>query len=356
MARDDKTEKATPKRRGDARKRGQVAKSTDLNGAVILLVGLFALSALAPAVVSGAADAMRSIFAQISHPAPVTSGAGMHMLVQIVLRTMLIAVAPIAGACVCVAVLVNLAQVGWKPSLKAMQPNFKRLNPASGFRNLFGPRMFFEGAKSLVKVAIVALVAAMALVPQLTSLGASVGTPPAVLGHLMSSSVMGLAERIAIAYVLIGLVDLVYQRRRHGKMLRMTKQEIKDEFKQTDLPPEVKGALRRRQLAAARARMMAAVPTADVVVTNPTHFAVALRYDGTQPAPVVVAKGQDLVALQIRRIAEEHKVPIVPDAPLARSLYTSVELGQMIPIELYAAVAQVLAFVYRMAGRRKAMA
>jgi flagellar biosynthesis protein FlhB len=356
MARDDKTEKATPKRKGEARKRGQVAKSTDLNGAVILLVGLFALSILAPTVVGGAADAMRSIFGQISRPAPVTSASGLHTLLQIVIRTMLITVAPIAGACVCVAVLVNLAQVGFKPSFKALQPNFKRLNPASGFRNLFGPRMLVEGAKSLVKVAIVGLVAASALVPQLVSLGASVGTPPAALGHLMSATVGGVAERIAIAYVLIALLDVVYQRKRHAKQLRMTKQEVKDEFKQADLPPEVKGALRRRQLAAARARMMAAVPTADVIVTNPTHFAVALSYDGTQPAPVVVAKGQDLVALQIKRIAEEHRVPVVPDPPLARSLYKSVELGQMIPVEMYAAVAQVLAFVYRMAGRRKAAA
>src|SRR6201999_2683666 len=128
----------------------------------------------------------------------------------------------------------------------------------------------------------------------------------------------------------------------------------KDEFKQTQLPPEVKSALRRRQMQAARARMMAAVPQADVVVTNPTHYAVALAYDGSKPAPIVVAKGKDLVALQIRRIATENNTPIVPAPPLARSLHASVELGQMIPAELYAAVAQVLAFVYRMAGRRRA--
>jgi len=128
---------------------------------------------------------------------------------------------------------------------------------------------------------------------------------------------------------------------------------VKDEHKQQSLPPEVKAALRRRQIQAARARMMAAVPQADVVVTNPTHFAVALRYDGMLPAPVVVAKGQDLVAAQIRRIAEENDVPVVPDPPLARELHRVVEIGQMIPAEMYAAVAQVLAFVYRLAGRRK---
>ena len=176
------------------------------------------------------------------------------------------------------------------------------------------------------------------------------------LGSMIGSGVDGDGRARAIAYLLIGIVDCVYQRRRLAKQLKMSKQEVKDEAKQTELPPEVRSAIRRRQIQAARARMMAAVPQADVVVTNPTHFAVALSYDGNQPAPIVVAKGQDLVAAQIRRIAEENDVPIVPDPPLARSLHASVEIGQMIPAELYAAVAQVLAFVYRMAGRRRAAA
>src|SRR5439155_27357440 len=138
------------------------------------------------------------------------------------------------------------------------------------------------------------------------------------------------------------------------KSMRMTKQEVKDEAKQQQLPAEVKSAQRRRQLQAARARMMAAVPTADVVVTNPTHFAVALAYDGVRPAPEVVAKGQDLVALEIRRIAEENDVPVIEDPPLARALHADVHVGQIIPEALYQAVAQLLAFVYRVAGRRAA--
>jgi flagellar biosynthetic protein FlhB len=219
---------------------------------------------------------------------------------------------------------------------------------------VFGPRIAFEGAKAVSKVAAVGAVVAIALVPDLTKLGASVDTPPMALGQMISSSALGIAQRAAIAYLLIGVIDLIWQKRRMAKSLKMTKQEVREEHKQHMLPPEVRAALRRRQLQAARARMMAAVPQADVVVTNPTHFAVALSYDGNHPAPVVVAKGQDLVAKQIRRIAEENNVPIVPDPPLARSLHKSVEIGQMIPAELYAAVAQVLAFVYRMAGRRKA--
>ena len=197
----------------------------------------------------------------------------------------------------------------------------------------------------------------MALLPQLTNLGASVDTPPAALGMLINSSIMGIAERAAIAYLLIGIIDFIYQKRPPHQVAQDDQAGGQGgAHGSTQLPPEVRSAMRRRQIQAARARMMAAIPQADVVVTNPTHFAVALSYDGSHPAPVVVAKGQDLVAKQIRRIAEENNVPIVPDPPLARSLHKSVEIGQMIPAELFAAVAQVLAFVYRMAGRRKAAA
>ena len=149
------------------------------------------------------------------------------------------------------------------------------------------------------------------------------------------------------------MIDYAWKRHRHEQQLKMTKQEVKDENRQYGVSAEVKAALRRRQMQAARVRMMAAVPEADVVVTNPTHFAVALTYDGTRTAPEVVAKGKDLIALQIRRVAEENDVPVITDPPLARALHASVEIGQIIPEELYAAVARVLAFVYRLAGRNR---
>ena len=356
MAKDDKTEKATPKRKGEARKKGQVAKSNDFNGALVVLAGLFAISATGPALVSGVGSSMRDTFSRISTSSDVISGPGLKGLLNSGLHTMLTTIAPIAGTCMVVGVLANVAQVGFKPSFTALKPDIKRVNPAAGAKNLFGTRAIFELGKSLAKVAVVGTVAAIALVPEITHFGASVGTPPAALGSLMSSSALSVCQRAAFAYLLIGLVDMIYQRRRHTKMLKMSKQEVKDEAKQHSLPPEVRAALRRRQLQAARARMMAAVPQADVVVTNPTHYAVALSYDGTHLAPVLVAKGKGYVALQIRRIAEEHGIAIVPDPPLARSLHASVEIDQMIPEDFYAAVAQVLAFVYRTASRRRAVA
>ncbi len=169
----------------------------------------------------------------------------------------------------------------------------------------------------------------------------------------MEVGVKGIVYRAVGAYLLIGVGDYFWQRHRFEESLKMTKQEVKDETRQRDLPPEVKRMIRRRQFQQARARMMAAVPRADVVVTNPTHYAIALEYSGDNPAPLVIAKGKDHVALHIRRIAEEHGIPIVPDPPLARELYRTVELDQMIPADLYAAVAHVLAYVYRMAARKR---
>ena len=253
-------------------------------------------------------------------------------------------------------VLANVGQVGFRPSLESLKPDFKRINPGPGFKNVFGPRIGVETAKALAKVSVVGAVAAMTLVPMLKHLDAGVGTTPSALGGLLGSSARSIVERVVAAYSLIAILDFIWQRRRHAKALKMTKQEVKEEGRQTQLPPEVRAALRRRQVQAARARMMAAVPNADVIITNPTHYAVALVYDGSKPAPVVVAKGKNLVAAQIRRIAGENNVPIVPDPPLARSLHAGVEIDQMIPAELYAAVAQVLAFVYKMAGRRKVAA
>jgi flagellar biosynthesis protein FlhB len=350
---DDRTERATPKRRQQARERGQVGRSMDLNSAGVLIAGLVAVLITGPKVVDAAGSAMTDIFAQIARPHNVVSGAGLHGLVMLTEKTLLTAIAPIAGLCLVAGIALNLLQVGFRFTPQALKPRFGAINPISGFKNLFSSRTTFNLAKDLVKLAVVGGLVAMTLVPDITHMGAAVGTTPFGLGALMKSGTKAIAIRGAIAYFLIGLADYAWQRYRFEKSIKMTKQEVKDENKQKDLPPEVKRALRRRQFQAARARMMAAVPRADVVVTNPTHYAIALEYDGEHPAPIVIAKGKDHVAAQIRRLAEEHNVPLVPDPPLARELYRTVEVDQMIPADLYAAVAQVLAFVYRMAARKR---
>ncbi|MDX6562293.1 MAG: flagellar biosynthesis protein FlhB, partial [Gaiellales bacterium] len=182
-----------------------------------------------------------------------------------------------------------------------------------------------------------------------------VGMPPGRLLTTLAHTILALVLRVGAALVLVAAADYAWQRRKHEKSLKMTRDEVRREAKESDLGPEMKGQMRRRQSELARRRMLADVPTADVVIVNPTHYAVALRYDGTRPAPELVAKGVDNVALTIRRVAEEAGVTIVHEAPLARALYRDVELGAQIPEELFAAVAQVLAFVLRAAGRLRAV-
>ena len=227
----------------------------------------------------------------------------------------------------------------------------------SGLKNIFGPNTIVEAVKSRAQGRRRRRDRRRSRCsPSSTRWPRSSACRPQALFPALAELVLQIAQRAALAYLVIAAADFVYQRWRFEKQLRMDKQEVKEEHKQQELPTEVKGAQRRRAMELARARMMDAVPTADVVVTNPTHFSVALRYDSDKPAPVVVAKGTDHLALRIRRQAAEHGVAVVPDPPLARALYASVEVGRMIPEELFQAVAQLLAYVYRVAGAARAAA
>jgi flagellar biosynthetic protein FlhB len=347
----DKTEKATPKRREEARKKGQVARSQDLNGALVLVGGLIGLSIWGPHMMEKLAESMRSTIALMGTPEAVSARALGDLFmtnVKLIGET----VGPIALVCMAAGVLANVIQVRPRLNASGIKPDPKKLNPIAGFKNIFGPNVVFEGAKNITKVTIVGVITVFAVYPKISELASLVGMSPGDFVSKLSSSVMGIAQRAAAAYLLIAVLDFIYQRWRHEKSLRMDKQEVKDEQKQYASPPEVRSAIRRRQMQAARARMMASVPEADVVVTNPTHYAVALKYDPEKMAPEVVAKGKDLVAAQIRKIAREADVPVISDPPLARSLHAAVEIGQQIPEELYQAVAQLLAFVYRVANRR----
>jgi flagellar biosynthetic protein FlhB len=296
---------------------------------------------------------MRGTLAMIATPNVVT-GRGLGAIFSSSAKTVVMAVAPVAFACMVVGVVVNVMQVKWKPSTKTIKPDPKKLNPISGAKNLFGPNMLFETGKNVVKVSIVGAIVAYAVIPKLGELAGLVGLPPGDLMRQLVMNVLGIAKRAAVAYLMIGIVDYIYQRWRTEKGMKMDKNEVKEEQKSFAPPAEVRAAMKQRQREVARARMMSAVPEADVVVTNPTHYAVALKYDGDKAAPEVVAKGKDLIAAQIRKIAGENDVPVISDPPLARSLHASVEVGRQIPEELYAGVAQLLAFVYRVANRRAA--
>lgn len=351
----EKTEKATPKKRQDARNEGQVAKSQDLNAAVVTLVGLFAIAITGPAMASTMAEFMRDTLELTSNPQIVTregigplASAGGAVLAKTVL--------PIAAACCVAAFVVLVAQVGFKITPKAAKPHPKKLNPISGAKQVFGPNALVEGIKSILKVVFVAGPALLVVWPVMPQIAAMIGIGPIQLGIETNALIMKIARNVAVAYIVLGIADYIWQRHRTEKQMKMDKQEIKDEAKNQALPAEVKAAQKRKQFELSRARMMAAVPEADVVVTNPTHFSVALRYGDGMVAPEVVAKGQDLVALRIRELAAEHGVPVVPDPPLARGLHKSVEVGQQIPEDFFQAVAHVLAFVYRTRPMRQAAA
>lgn len=348
----DKTEKATPKRREEARERGQVARSTDANTAVVLLATIAALIVLGPGIMSGLEEMLQEGLVRAGDPSIADDERGLEGLAIWAMTATGKAIAPLAAVALVVGILASVAQVRPRLSPKALKPSFRKLDPFAGIKRVLGPQGLFEGGKATAKTAVVAVVAFLAVWPQLSMFGALVGLSPTALMPVTGDMVKPVALRAALALLVLAAIDLWWQRRRLAKTLRMTKDEVKREAKQQDVSPEVRKAIRRKQFEAASRRMLADVPTADVVVTNPTHYAVALRYDGGKPAPEVVARGVDLVAKAIREVAAEHGVPVLENPPLARALYADVELGQMIPEEFFAAVAEVLAFVYRTSGRR----
>jgi flagellar biosynthetic protein FlhB len=349
----DKTEKATPKKVKEARDKGQVAKSMDLTGAGILLAGIVTLGAFGKAMTEGMMNFLSSGLEAAAHPENLGES-GLARAMNEATQVGVKAVIPVLLAVVVAAIALLAAQVQLKITPKALKPDFKRLNPVNNAKQVFGMNALVELVKNLAKVTAVFSVVAAVLLPMREDLGTLVGMEPAALAGLLVAQISKVAKAAAAAYFVIGVADYVWQKYRLDKSLKMDKQEVKDEYKQAELPAEVRGAIRRRQMMASRARMMAAVPEADVVVTNPTHYAVALRYSPELMAPEVVAKGMDLVAFKIREIAKDAGVPVIPDPPLARALHASVEIGDHIPEELYEAVAQVLAFVYRTANQRAA--
>jgi flagellar biosynthetic protein FlhB len=281
------------------------------------------------------------------------SAAGISDLMMWGLKSVAVAGGPLILAIAAIAVVTNVAQVGLKLTPLAMKPSLSKINPLQGMKRMVSKNAAVEALKATVKAFVIIGAAYLALKPRIGELAALTGASPRELFAVLVIMVRDLALRVGGAMILIAVADWAWQRYSHKKQLRMTKEEVKQEYKQQDLNPEVKGQIKRRQLEMSRSRMLAEVLTADVVVVNPTHYAAALRYDGSTAAPQLVAKGVDHLAAAIRERAKEARVPIVANPPLARTLYAEVELNAQIPEGLFTAVAEVLAFVYRTAGRRR---
>jgi len=338
-----RTEKPTGRRKKEARSKGQIAKSPDLSIWATVLVGSFVI----PYVFQRGYRGERALWAQIRNVGANPDQAGALSMMQHGLGTVLSTVAPIFIAAVITAITVNLAQTGFVLKKSALKFDFKRINPKSGIKRLFSTTGLFTLLKSLVKLAILGLLAYEQFHKLATTL-VQPGTPPiTALASLAEKKAMTFIRTVASVALVLGVGDYFWQRRKVNKQMMMTKQQVKEERKSEEGSPEIRAAVRRRQTKLSRMRMMAEVAHADVVIVNPTHVAVALRYEAGSGAPRVVAKGADEVAAAIRREADTHGVPIVEDVPLARTLFQVCEIDEEIPADLFEAVARVLAFIYK---------
>jgi flagellar biosynthetic protein FlhB len=342
-----KTEKATPKKVADARKKGQVAKSQEVAAWTTTL----AMTMLLPLTFSSAQEHVLRLVARLPDLIAEPEIGPALALFADGLRGGLIAIAPMAVGLMLVGVGANVAQVGLKPSPQALAPKLSKLNPLPGLKRMVGARSLWSGCKELLKLGLLggfAYHSISGFIPHLLSAGgltltgAVSGVAGAALSFLRWTAVLGLA---------LAAADYAMERRHLAKELRMSLQEVKDEHKQADGDPQMKGMIRERQMRMSRNRMMADVATADVVLVNPTHVAVALKYDPDSGAPRVVAKGSGAIATKIRERAHEHRVPLVKDVPLARAVFRACEVGDEIPPELYAAIARVLAFLFSLKAR-----
>lgn len=352
----ERTEPATPKRLQEARDKGQIARSRELNAMAVTLAGAAAVFALGEGMVGGVTDIMA---ANLSLPRlAVLSPEQMLVQLKEAVLSATVILAPWLTLLTVVAVLAPLSLGGWSFSAEAMKFKGERINPVAGLKRLFAMRGLVELLKALAKFALVGTIAVLVL-NWLADEFIGLGRQSLLMALSHSAWLMATAFVLFSAgLILIAAVDVPFQIWDHSKKLRMTRQEVKDELKETEGRPEVRGKIRALQQETANRRMLEDIPIASVVVTNPTHYAVALRYDAEETgAPVVVAKGADLMALKIREIAGEHGVPIFEAPPLARALYASAEVGDEIAERLYVAVAQVLTYIYQLdnyvAGRTK---
>jgi flagellar biosynthetic protein FlhB len=350
----DKTEAPTPRRRQEARSKGQVARSQDLSSSVVILGMIILLGQTGPGILKALREAMAFWLSERALQGPLGSDV-IHAVFQ-TFPPIALAVAPLLVGAMLLAVIVNLMQVGFHLTPERIQPNLAALNPQKGIQKILGggngPVQF---GMNLAKLTLVAFVAYTAVHGKLGAIVTAQRMDYVAIFAFGAELIYSIALRITVVLLILAFIDYAWQKYKHERDLKMTKQEVKDEMRNMDGDPQIKA--RRRQIAMQRATQRArqSVPKADVVVTNPTEFAVALQYDeDAMHAPKVVAKGQGYLALKIREIAIQNGIPIIQRPPLARALYKLCEIGQEIPEEFYNAVAEILAYVWQLSGKKRA--
>ncbi len=349
----ERTEDPTPRRIREAREEGNIAYSRELNAAAAVLVGTWLLQMLGQRMLSDMRGLLNYSFFNL--PVRDVDGSWLRQLITASAYQVGPTVGLFVAGLLFVGVVVSLLQTGFLFAHKKLGFDFNRVNPAQGFKRLFSMQGLVEMLKSLLKIIVIGWVAygfIRSHLPELMGL-TGLGIQPAL--KTWSSLALSLAGRVGGTYLLLAAADYGYQRWQHMKSLRMTKEEVKEEMKQREGDPHVKSRIRRERMRIARSRMMARVPEADVIITNPTHLAIAVQYDPQEMnAPVVLAKGEYKIAERIVEIAREHDIPVTQNIPLARALFKSVDIDQEIPPDLYLAMAELLAYIYRLEGRHQA--
>ncbi|ROR30782.1 flagellar biosynthetic protein FlhB [Mobilisporobacter senegalensis] len=344
----EKTEEATTKKLNDAREEGQVARSTELITATSLATLFIILRIFTGFIGTKFLESFRIIYYKIPDLAKTefNVATARTLFFDILLQIIIISV-PVFLSTIIVAILVNILQVKWKPTTKPLKPKFDKIDPLKGFKRIISMEKLLDLSKSVIKVGFMFYVVYDALKDEWATLINLYDIPLNQAIELIGSMTIDLGLKISMFFLIIGFADLFYQKMKFKKDMKMSKQEVKDEFKQSEGDPQIKSRIKSKMREASQRRMMQALPQADVVITNPTHLAVAIKYDkDSNSAPIVIAKGADYMALKIKEIARENQIEIVENKPLARMLYYNVDLDSEIPNELYQMVAEVLAYVY----------
>ena len=352
----EKTEEPTGKKLNDARKEGQVAKSKEIANAFGILALFIILKVYVGTIGTRFIESFHVVYGQIPELVKMYNGNLSVASLQVLLRSMMLRlltiIAPVLLFGVMVAVICDTVQVKWRPTTKPIKPKFSKLSPVKGFARIFSPNSLVELLKSLLKLVVIGYVVYSYLKGRVGQIFLLYDITLNQAIGLIGEIAIDLGIRIAMVYMVIAFLDFWYQKWKFRQDMKMTKQEVKDEYKNQEGDPQVKAKQKQRMREASMRRMMSQLPEADVVITNPTHYAVAVKYDPEKyDAPYVLAKGEDYLAQKIKDVAREHEIEIVENKPLARMLYANVEIGGLIPPELYQAVAEVLAFVYHLKGK-----
>ena len=345
----EKTEEPTAKKRADARKKGQVARSQELNTAFVLLGGFLILKVFWMYIYGNIAEYTIYLYSHISQS---TTTEGITELFIGIMLLLAKTVMPVMFSILIVGLAVNIYQVGIMFSTDRLEFNLGKLNPINGFGRIFSKRSIVELIKSIFKIIIIGFFLYLYLKDQIPLVPQFIFFDLPYSLATIADIIFKMAFQVILVIMIMAAADYAYQQWQTTQDLKMSKQEVKDEFKQMEGDPQIKGKIRQKQRQMAMQRMMSEVPKADVIITNPTHLAVALKYKKGMIAPLVVAKGQDLVAEKIKQIARENYILIVENKPVARALYEAVEVGGSVPAELYQAVAEILAYVYKIKHRK----